>query len=311
LKALRVEHPGLLATVQDLGRPGLAALGVPLSGALDADSARLANRLVGNPDESAVVEMTVSGARFEALDDVVVAAAGAWMPARLNGAEAPAGRSVRLRPGDRLEFGPAADGCRTYLAAAGGIDVAPVLGSRSTQMSPGFGGLGGRALRKGDLLKVGPAPGVSPQRSVPPAGLARFPRPARVRVLPGLQEELFSGTAIEAFLGSTWRASSRSNRLGVRLEGGTIAPARQAEIPPEAVVPGSIQVPAGGEPIVLLAEGPVTGGYPKIAVAISADLPVLAQLRPGDPVRFERTTLAQAARARLAHEEIFGTIREE
>ncbi len=297
MKAFRVIRPGLLTTVQDLGRFGLAGLGVPPAGAADPRSAILANRLAGNPDGGAVLEMTATGAQLEALTDLRFAFAGADMPAARNGEALARGRAHEARAGDRLEFGSARRGLRTYLAVAGGFDVEPVLGSLSTHLAAGMGGFRGRRIEGGDVLETGAAAG--------PAGSPRAEAeevpipdpPFLLRALAGPQADLFPEPAIRRFAEATFRVSSRSNRMGLRLEGEKIPPAREEEILPEGVAVGCVQVPAGGDPIVLMPEGPVTGGYPKIACVVSADLPLLGQIRPGDPVRFAFVTEAEALAA--------------
>ena len=297
MKALRALRPGLLTTVQDLGRPGLGSIGVPPSGAADPRSAARANRLAGNAAGAAVLEMTASGAHFEALSEIRIAFAGAAMPALRNGEALPAGRSHALRPGDRLEFGVAAGGFRTYLAAAGGFDVAPVLGSRSTLLAAGIGGLEGRRLEAGDLLDVLPGGQAVPDRREEGVEPPLPESPILVRALRGPQADLFSEESLAKFERARFRVSAQSDRMGLRLEGEKLAPAGETEIASEGVVVGSVQVPAGGDPIVLMPDGPVTGGYPKIACVASVDLPLLGQARPGDELRFAFVAEAEALAA--------------
>ena len=299
MKALRVLRPGLLTTVQDLGRPGLASIGVPPSGAADPRSAERANFLAGNPAGAAVLEMTAAGAHFEALAEARIAFAGAPMPASRNGEMLPGGRCHALRPGDRLEFGTASAGFRTYLAAMGGFDVPLVLGSRSTHLAAAMGGLEGRRLAAGDVLAL-----LTPQPSPrwPAGGVAEglppIPAsPTTLRALPGPQAELFPEESLARFVRAHFRVSAGSDRMGLRLEGERIASASESEIASEGVVVGSVQVPPGGDPIVLMPDGPVTGGYPKIACVASVDLPLLGQVRPGDGLRFAFVTETEALEA--------------
>jgi antagonist of KipI len=304
MKALRIVRSGLLTTVQDLGRPGLGSIGVPPSGAADSRSAALANHLAGNAAGAAVLEMTAAGAHFEALAEARIAFAGAAMPASRNGERLPGGRCHELRPGDRLEFGTAAVGFRTYLAAEGGFDVPKVLGSRSTLVAAGFGGYQGRRLESGDVLEVfpgGPAALAGREEAIdaPPRR-----SPITLRALRGPQAELFPEESLAGFERARFRVSARSDRMGLRLEGDKIAAAGEAEIASEGVVVGSVQVPAGGDPIVLMPDGPVTGGYPKIACVASVDLPLLGQVRPGDELRFVFVPEADALAA-LAREGAF------
>lgn len=307
MKALKVLHAGMQTTIQDLGRPGFGNAGVPHSGAADAISARLANRLAGNTDNAAVIEITITGARFEVLANLAAAAAGASMPLTVNDNPLPLLETFFLRAGDLLAFGPAPRGARAYLAVAGGIDVPEILGSRSTQILPGFGGLDGRALAAGDTVSVFGSPSPAPLRW---RGAAEDLLPPRtiIRTLPGPQAESFSAETRSRLYGSTFRISSRSNRAGLRLEGETIAAAEPPEIPPEGTRVGAIQIPSGGEPIILMPEGPVTGGYPKIATVICADLGFLGQLKPGDAIRLAEVSAAEAAAARQQREEIFEKI---
>lgn len=271
---IEVLTPGPYATVQDLGRPGLAHLGVPCSGAADAPSLRLANRLVGNPEGLAAIELTFGAARLRFLDAAWVALAGAPL---VSGADL--GVPIWVPAGGELRLGPTAWGLRTYLAVRGGIAVEPVLGSRSTDS---LSGLGPEPLRAGTLLPVGPSSGVISVDFAPQPE----PRPSVLRVLPGPRDDWFVPGALAALCGGTYTVSQDSNRVGVRLRGPELARVREGELPSEGMVTGAVQVPPSGQPIVFLADHPPTGGYPVIAVVRGADLPVAAQLRPGDEVRF-------------------------
>ncbi|MEU8396082.1 biotin-dependent carboxyltransferase family protein [Nonomuraea sp. NPDC048892] len=271
---IEVLSPGPYATVQDLGRPGLAHLGVPCSGAADAPSLRLANRLVGNPEELAAIELTFGAARLRFLDAAWVALAGAPL---VSGADM--GVPIWVPAGGELRLGTTVWGLRTYLAVRGGIAVEPVLGSRSTDS---LSGLGPEPLRAGTLLPVGPPSGVISVDLAPQPE----PRPAVLRVLPGPRDDWFVPGALAALCGRTYTVSQDSNRVGVRLSGPELARVREGELPSEGMVTGAVQVPPSGQPIVFLADHPPTGGYPVIAVVRGADLPVAAQLRPGDEVRF-------------------------
>ncbi|MBN6057572.1 biotin-dependent carboxyltransferase family protein [Nonomuraea sp. RK-328] len=292
---IEVLAPGPYATVQDLGRPGLAHLGVPGSGAADAGALRLANRLVGNPEGLAGIELTFGGARLAFHTGAWIAVTGAGCPLSavpLPGTSAPAGASWRapeagvgvpfwLPAGTELRFGTPAWGLRSYLAVRGGVAVEPVLGSRSTDS---LSGLGPEPLRAGTMLPVGPVTGLEPIVAdvAPPRG----PRPAVLRVLPGPRDDWFAPGALAELCAEPYTVSQDSNRVGVRLGGRELARAREGELPSEGMVAGALQVPPSGQPIVFLADHPPTGGYPVIAVVVTADLPVAAQLRPGDQVRF-------------------------
>ncbi|MEO3890256.1 biotin-dependent carboxyltransferase family protein [Nonomuraea sp. B5E05] len=307
---IEVLAPGPYATVQDLGRPGYAHLGVPRSGAADAPSLRLANRLVGNAEGSAGIELTFGGAWLRFHDGGWAALAGAPVAvavapgeegtgpleaARRAGARAGMGVPFWVPAGAELRLGTPAWGLRTYLAVRGGIAAEPVLGSRSTDS---LSGLGPEPLRAGALLPVGP------QRADTAVGTAAGtaagtvagivadlaplpgPRPAVLRVLPGPRDDWFTPDATEALCAGPYVVSQDSNRVGVRLSGPELVRAKEGELPSEGMVAGAVQVPPSGQPIVFLADHPPTGGYPVIAVVTAADLPVAAQLRPGDEVRF-------------------------
>ncbi|MGP3959050.1 biotin-dependent carboxyltransferase family protein [Nonomuraea sp. 3N208] len=275
---IEVLAPGPYATVQDLGRPGYAHLGVPHSGAADAASLRLANRLVGNAEGTAGIELTFGMARLRFRAGAWVALAGAAVPA---GPVQGAGMGVPfwVPEGAELRLGMPEWGLRTYLAVRGGIAVEPVLGSRSTDS---LSGLGPEPLRAGTLLPVGRPEGVI---SVDLAPLPE-PRPAVLRVLPGPRDDWFAHEALEEMCARPYTVSQDSNRVGVRLRGPELARAKEGELPSEGMVAGAVQVPPSGQPIVFLADHPPTGGYPVIAVVRAADLAVAAQLRPGDEVRF-------------------------
>ncbi len=302
--ALRIVQGGLLTTVQDLGRPGCRQWGIAASGAADPFSVRLANLRVGNRPDAAVLEMTASGISCEAVSPILVAMAGAPMPALRNGIPIEPDTPFELAAGDTLSIGAAARGFRTYLAIGGGIDVPRVLGSLSTHVSAGFGGLRGRKVERGDELSAFEYQGKGPRAAAfETAGVGA---PADLRTIAGPQRTDFSEPALARFFEAEFRVSSRSNRMGIRLEGGPApAPDESGDMVPEGSVHGAIQIPPGGEPIIHMPEGPVTGGYPRIASVISADLGALGQLRPGDRVRFRDVSLEEALQARREREMIF------
>lgn len=289
---LRCVNPGALATVQDAGRMGYQRYGVPPSGAVDLFTFHIANALVGNDPDEAAVEFTLTGGSWTVEGGACrVAVAGAF-PVALNGTTLPAFRALDLMTGDQLKIGVGAGAARGYLAVAGGFDIEPVLGSRATHVRSGLGGLDGKALAKGARLALR-----APEVSDPP--LALDPRLARhdpgaVRVLPGPQDDCFDAAALHAFFAQVWRMHPQSDRMGLRLDGRALTHKGGFNIVSDGIAPGSIQVPGNGLPIVLLADRQSTGGYPKIATVVSADLPRLGQLRPGDTVRFEAVTVEVA-----------------
>jgi biotin-dependent carboxylase-like uncharacterized protein len=303
--SLEILAPGPLTTVQDLGRPGFARYGVPPSGALDTFSLRVANLLVGNGEGEAGLEITLMGLRVKVLADLDIAVTGGDLQPERNGVPLEMWRSNRIRQGDILHFKAPRKGCRAYLAVGGGIAVPSVLGSRSTNCTSHFGGLEGRPLRKGDMLTVNP-----PQRHVtdggrvlPSSGVPRYSTPWPLRVLLGPQDDEFTEQGKELFLQSPFKATSQSDRTGIRLSGPPVV--RKEGLPEsiisEGIVSGTIQVPGDAQPIIILVET-VTGGYRKVATVITADLPRLGQIKPGDGVRFQAVTLEQALEA-LEHEE--------
>ncbi|MBA3524440.1 MAG: biotin-dependent carboxyltransferase family protein [Geodermatophilaceae bacterium] len=278
---IEIVDPGPLATVQDLGRRGYVHLGVGRSGAADRPSHTLANRLVGNAEGAATVETTFGGLRLRADVDVLVAVTGATSPVLLGGTPQALNAPLRLPAGVELVLGAPERGLRGYLGVRGGVAVAPVLGSRSTDL---LSGIGPAPLRTGDRLPVGRDTVADPlvdQAPVLPPALVPV-----LRVLPGPHGEWFDDAAWPALLATTWTASPDSNRIAVRLRGPALVAEVNGDPPSAPLVPGAVQVPFSARPLVFLADHPVTGGYPVLAVVVEADLPAAAQLRPGQPIRF-------------------------
>ncbi|MGW3813672.1 5-oxoprolinase subunit C family protein [Streptomyces sp. NPDC005046] len=280
-RALAVVRAGALTTVQDQGRPGHAHLGVPRSGALDAPAAALANRLVANPAEAAVLETTLNGCALRPRSTVTVAVTGAPCPVTVDGRPVAWGAPVRVSAGALLDVGSARAGLRSYVAVSGGVAVEPVLGSRSTDL---LSGLGPAPLTDGSVLPLG-TPGALHARvdvvphSAPPAELV-------LRVTLGPRDDWFTESAVRTLTTRAYRVSSASNRIGLRTEGPSLERAVSGELPSEGMVLGAVQVPPDGCPVVFLADHPTTGGYPVIAVVRGTDLPAAAQAVPGTPVRF-------------------------
>jgi antagonist of KipI len=301
VSALFVADPGLLTTVQDLGRFGHQRVGVPPSGPMDRAGFLLANRLVGNPDGAAALECTIKGPRLEVRQATTVAVAGAPMGFTVNGQAAPPWTAVPVRPGDVVGFQMASAGCRTYLAVAGGIDVPPALGSRATYLRGRLGGIGGRALQKGDALPVGAAAGaVREGRTVPEARRPPYPAERECRVILGPQDDRFTAEGIRAFLEGIYDVTPQADRMGYRLSGPEIPHVRGHDIVSDGIPLGGIQVPGERQPIVLLVDRQTTGGYTKIATVIGVDIGAIGQTRPGHRIRFRRVTLAEAHVARAA-----------
>jgi allophanate hydrolase len=308
---LNVLAAGLHTTVQDLGRPGYQAIGVPVSGALDGVSLRLANALVGNPPGTPALEVLISGPTLEvAADTVRVALAGAGASLAIGAEKVPvgAGQSVTLPCGEVIEVVAGRQSACCYLAVEGGIAVPLVLGSASTYVRAAIGGLEGRALRRGDFVPLAMAR--ASQRGelrLPPQLTATGDQP--IRVVLGPQQEYFTGEVVAAFLDAEFRISRSADRMGMRLDGPFLQHRRGWDIVSDAITTGAIQVPGSGQPILLLADHQTTGGYPKIATVISADLPVVGRRRPGDALRFAPVTVAVAeALCRAAEHRLAGVV---
>jgi len=301
---LRVLKPGLLSTLQDLGRTGYQHLGVSPCGAMDALALRLANRLVGNPDNSVSLELTLAGTALEVLRDCEVAMAGADLTAHLDSKPLACWENCTARTGQRLVFSQRKRGARAYLSIAGGFAAENVLGSRSTDLRNGWGGLQGRRLQRGDEL-CAHQPGGRESRllwAVRPEVLVEYQNPFLLRVLKCQQSELFGNETRRRFLAAEFTISADSNRMGYRLEGPRLR-APEQELISEATPIGAIQILPNGEALLLMADRQTVGGYPKIAVLISADLPKAAQLCPGHRVRFQSVSLEEAHQALAKQEE--------
>jgi antagonist of KipI len=305
MSLIEVRAPGLLTTVQDLGREGFGPMGVSASGAADAVSLRIGNRLVGNAEGVAGLEMTLLGGTFFFRETAVVALTGADFAPTLDNAPVPSWSSVEIRAGQTLLMGPTQTGARCYLCVRGGIDVKRFLGSASTHLLSGLGGFEGRALRKGDVLRVGRASEgfrTFRKRNLARRALEKLAPRKVLRVTAGPQSDWFSAETRRMFYPGTYRVAEDSNRMGLRLEGAALAPVSGGEMISEGVSLGAVQITAGGLPIILFVEQQTTGGYPKIANVISADLSSLGQLRPRDEVRFELVEM-ETARALLVEQE--------
>jgi biotin-dependent carboxylase-like uncharacterized protein len=274
-----VRSPGLLTTVQDLGRPGWAHLGVPLAGAVDRAALRAANRLVGNVPGAAGLEATLTGPELQLEGDAVLAVTGGRCTVTVEDEVVEVGVAVTVRRGQTVRLGEVATGVRSYLAVRGGLDVPAVLGSRSTCT---LSGIGPAPLAAGDRLPVGSAV----EGAVGVEVLPEIAEEPVLRLRPGPREDAFTPGALEVLTGSSYVVRSSSDRTGVRLDGAVLQRASAAELPSEGVLPGAVQVPPDGQPIVFLANCPTTGGYPVIGVVLAQDLAHAAQARPGTALRF-------------------------
>jgi antagonist of KipI len=298
---VRVVRPGLLTTVQDLGRWGHQASGVPVAGPMDTVSHRLANLLVNNSLSAATLEVTLIGPELEFEVPAVIALCGAEFEATCDGRPLPANRSCSVPRGAHLHFGRRRAGARAYLAIAGGIQTPLVLGSRATHLVSGMGGLAGRALMAGDYLPIVAHEGAAAVRVGAGLTLPAQGR-ARLRIVPGAQADWFRSESLASLTSISFRISPRSNRMGYRLEGPPLHRSNRGEPISEPVAFGAIQVPSAGEPILLMADRQTAGGYPKIAAVVAADLPIAGQLAPGDFIEFTMCTRQEAAAALIARE---------
>ena len=306
---IKVLKPGLLTTIQDLGRPGYFHLGIPVSGAMDRFALRLANRLVGNDEGAAAFEAVFMGPELEFEEAAVVAVTGAELPPKVNGEARPTWTSFRIEAGQVLSFDFLKNGARAYIAVAGGIDTPPALGSRSTYLIGALGGLGGNALAAGDLVPI--AAGKAGREGLTvPENLRRLPGPAaKLRVLPGLYWRLITEEAGRGFFEDQWTVAPEADRMGYRFRGGRPLAFKQREQPfgagadPSNIVDGcypygSIQAPGGTEPIVLHRDAVSGGGYFTIGAVISADMDLIGQLQPNTSIRFVQVDMATALNAR-------------
>jgi antagonist of KipI len=295
-RSLTVLRPGMLTTVQDLGRWGYQGIGIPVAGPMDPYSHRLANRLVGNVETAAALEVTLLGPELEAHGGVVTCAvAGARFELTVDGHPVPMDNPFNVPPGARIRFVRRRSGARAALAVAGGFDVEAAYGSRASSLISRIGPFGGAALRAGQVLPVGGSPAGRVARTG--RGLTLPDGGARLRVLLGPHADMFTPAALELLAAGRFVVSSRSNRMGYRLEGPVLEHLGAADILSDATPIGSIQVPASGQPILLMADRQTTGGYPRIGTVITADLPLAGQLAPGDWMEFEPVSRMQALEA--------------
>lgn len=312
IETLEIILPGMLTSVQDLGRRGYQRFGIPVSGAMDGPALRIANILVGNRENAAGLEVTVMGPTIRFLADATIALAGADLGASLDGAPIPVWQPVFAAANSTLTYQGPKDGTRGYIAVAGGIDVPVLMGSRSTYLKGGFGGYKGRALEEGDILKTLQSRVVidSDKFTLPPDLMpAEYGHSHQLRVVLGPQDDVFSPRSVSAFLSSEYDISNQSDRMGYRLEGPAVEHSGSADIISDATALGSVQVPGDGKPIILLADRGTTGGYTKIATVIGSDISLLAQAMPGDKVQFTSITTAEARAVFMEQESFIADIK--
>lgn len=306
---ITVINPGLFTTVQDTGRWGYQAYGMPVAGAMDRYAYRTANILAGNKPDAAVLEMTMKGGIFRVERDCYMAICGADMQAALDGQKIANWSCFAVKAGSELSFDFAVAGCRTYVAVNGGIDVPVVLGSRSTYTRAAVGGLDGRALKAGDSIAIGSDFMIAAKATVlPDRFVPCYTSDVSLRVLLGPQNDLFEDSGVDALFSGSYTVTSEADRMGYRLEGNVIKHKGKADIVSDALCQGAIQVPGHGMPIVMMADRQTTGGYTKIGTVIGPDLALLAQVKPGDTVRFVPCTDEQAVAALKAEYECYEQI---
>jgi antagonist of KipI len=300
--SLRVIKPGMLTTIQDAGRWGFQSRGVPVAGPMDPVSFRLANALVGNTRNAAALEVTLLGPELEFEDERVLAITGAEFDVSLDGKAIALNAPFVVSSGSHLRFGMRHRGARAYVAIAGGIATAPILGSRATHVVSALGGVDGRPVRAGDELPLGETTHAQATAHATPPIVTLPDRHARIRVMPGPQADYFAADALDVLQSAPYVIGSNSDRMGFRLDGPRLTHARGADIISDATPLGVLQVPASGQPIVLMADRQTTGGYPKIATVISADIPLAGQLGPGDSISFVTCSAAEAMAALITQE---------
>lgn len=290
--------PGLLTTIQDLGRQSYQSFGISASGAMDCLSLKLANIIVGNPLNYAALEITLVGPELSFKGEGIIAITGADLSPTLNGKHLQMWRAVHIQDGDLLKFGVPKSGCRSYLAVLGGLNVPEILGSKSTFIRGAYGGMEGRALQKNDEIPIGPIDSnwikEVKNRGIPDFYILNIFNNESIRFVWGPHDKEFREESKTQFVSSSYQVTNQSDRMGYRLEGETLLHKKSADILSEFVAPGTIQVPANGKPIILMADCQMSGGYMKIGMVIGADLPLVAQKKPGNFIKFQPVSIQEA-----------------
>ncbi|MDK2798469.1 MAG: antagonist of KipI [Clostridiales bacterium] len=311
MNAIRVIKPGILTTVQDLGRKGYQQYGMSVAGAMDSFALQAANLMVGNPREEAGLEITFPGFEAEFLCDCVIAVTGGDLGAKINERYIPRWKSIYVYKGSRIIFGKLGEGCRAYLAIAGGIEVPVIMGSKSTYLRGKIGGYKGRKLAADDILQIGKLNKAQMQmvgKRLPIVDIPKYKQPCKVRVVLGPQQDAFTKKSIQTFLTQPYKVGQESDRMGYRLEGPKLEHIEKADIISDGIPLGAVQVPGHGTPIIMLADRQTTGGYTKIATVVSVDISKLAQLRPGDEIRFEQVDVEEAHKLLKKQEDILNRL---
>jgi len=306
MEGFKVIKSGIFDTIQDLGRYGYQQFGMPVSGAMDSYALRIGNRILGNKENEAGIELSSPGLFLEVLSRTVIAIAGANFNSAINNLPVPMWEALEVKKGDKISFNQIKKGSRSYLLVAGGIKVPCLLGSKSTYIRAKIGGLKGRSLKRSDIIHIG-----NPEkklqdvigRKVTSHDIPDYHEENEIRVILGPQDDYFSETSLSTFLNSFYEITVNSDRMGYRLKGPKIESKNGSDIITDGIPPGSIQVPRNGMPIVMLADRQTTGGYAKIATVISVDIDKFAQIKPGNKIRFRKVDLEEAHRLLLEREE--------
>ncbi|SEC80263.1 biotin-dependent carboxyltransferase family protein [Paenibacillus sp. GP183] len=312
MEFVHVVKPGFFTTVQDLGRRAYQKFGVSASGAMDPLSLRLANLLVGNNEDEAALEATLIGPKLRFGADGVIAITGGNLSPSINGNSVGMWKSLRIYKDDELSFGGCKSGCRTYISFAGGIGVPKVIGSRSTFIRGNYGGIEGRALATGDEIPIGSSPFNYSQiagRTLRYEHTPDYSQDRTIRFIPGPQINAFTSESVETFTSNPYTVTNESDRMGYRLQGEQLMHIAGADIISDFIAMGSIQVPAIGQPIILMADCQVSGGYTKIGVIISVDIPFTAQKKPGDQIRFQAMEVSDAQELWKEQERLIAELR--
>lgn len=313
---VEVLHAGMFTTVQDLGRSHYQQYGVPVGGAMDQSALRMINMLVGNEENEAALEMTIMGPKLLIKKTTLLAIGGADMEPLLNGERIPLWRPILAEEGSMLCFGKVKSGCRTYVTFAGGIHIDRTMGSKSTYIRAAIGGIEGRMLKKGDYFQIGVQPEmanrfiqdlqkderIKTKWAISNSVLPKYKKHPKLRVIADFEYDQFTEESKKAFFTKEYKVSNYADRMGYRVEGEILNRAIEKEILSSSVTFGTIQVPNGGQPIILMADRQTTGGYPRMGNIISVDLPLIAQLKPGDYVSFENITLEEAEQLYIEQE---------
>jgi antagonist of KipI len=295
MKLFRVVKPGFFTTVQDLGRTGFLRFGVPVSGAMDDFSFQLANMLVGNHPNDACLEITVIGPELEALSDTQIALGGGDLPPLVNNEEVTMWQTINIERGDVVSFGKLRNGCRAYLSVRGGINVPLVLGSRATYTRCQLGGVQGRQLKIGDVLEgFDSANPLNHRLALPDDSVPDFNSEVHVNAVLGPHLDRFTQKGVATFLSSSYAVTFEADRMGYRTEGPAIELKTTGDVISDAILPGAVQVPSDGKPIIMMKDAQTTGGYAKIAAVVTSDIHVLGQMKPNDKAHFHEISLAKA-----------------